>query len=202
MLQIAGVAAVTAIGVGNWNNDDPAASYASLLPGWLGHLTLIAIVIGALSANSVNLYSSSLSFATMGVRLPTAFARAAIALVIGVVSLSVALAVLHDTSSLGNFLLVTAYWTGPWLGVVLADRLLHRPSGDDLTVLTDRSHRNWAGPIAMVVAAVVSIALFCNQTAYVGLLAREFPGLGDLTFEVGIVLAFGLYAVLRPRPSR
>ena len=54
----------------------------------------------------------------------------------------------------------------------------------------------------MVVAAVVSIALFCNQTAYVGLLARAFPGLGDLTFEVGIVLAFGLYAVLRPRPSR
>ena len=85
---------------------------------------------------------------------------------------------------------------------MLADRLLHRPSGDDLTVLTDRSHRNWAGPIAMVVAAVVSIALFCNQTAYVGLLARAFPGLGDLTFEVGIVLAFGLYAVLRPRSSR
>ena len=85
---------------------------------------------------------------------------------------------------------------------MLADRLLHRPSGDDLTVLTDRSHRNWAGPIAMVVAAVVSIALFCNQTAYVGLLARAFPGLGDLTFEVGIVLAVGLYAVLRPRSSR
>ena len=83
VLQIAGVAAVTAVGVGNWNNDDPAASYASLLPGWLGHLTLIAIFIGALSANSVNLYSSSLSFATMGVRLPTAFARAAIAVVIG-----------------------------------------------------------------------------------------------------------------------
>ena len=39
-------------------------------------------------------------------------------------------------------------------------------------------------------------------TAYVGLLARAFPGLGDLTFEVGIVLAFGLYAVLRPRSSR
>lgn len=62
----------------------------------------------------------------MGVRLPTAFARAAIAVAIGVVRLSVALAMLHDTSSLGNFLLVTAYWTGPWLGVVLADRLLVR----------------------------------------------------------------------------
>ena len=142
----------------------------------------------------------------MGVRLPTAFARAAIAVVIavviGVVSLSVAFAVLHDTSSLGNFLLVTAYWTGPWLGVVLADRLLWKVPGDDLALLTDRTHRNWAGPIAMTTAAVVSIALFCNQTAYVGLLARAYPGLGDLTFEVGIALAFALYAVLRPRLAR
>jgi NCS1 family nucleobase:cation symporter-1 len=193
---------VTAIGVANWSGDDPAASYASLLPGWLGHLTLIAIFIGALSANSVNLYSSSLSFATMGVRLPTAFARAAIAVVIGVVSLSVALAVLHDASSLGDFLLVTAYWTGPWLGVVLADRLLVRTTNDDLALLTDRNHSNWAGPIAMITAAVVSIALFCNQTAYVGLLARAYPSLGDLTFEVGTVLAFALYAVLRLRMSR
>jgi purine-cytosine permease-like protein len=110
--------------------------------------------------------------------------------------------VVHDTSSFGDFLLVTAYWIGPWLGVMLADRLLWRIPGDALPVLTDRTHRNWAGPIAMTVAAVVSIALFCNQTAYVGLLVRAFPGLGDLTFEVGIALAFALYAVLRPRLAR
>ena len=85
---------------------------------------------------------------------------------------------------------------------MLADRLLVRTTGDDLALLTDRTHRNWAGPIAMTVAAVVSIALFCNQTAYVGLLARVYPGLGDITFEVGIALAFGLYAMLRPRLAR
>jgi len=85
---------------------------------------------------------------------------------------------------------------------VLADRLLWRIPGDALPVLTDRTHRNWAGPIAMTVAAVVSTALFCNQTAYVGLLVRAFPGLGDLTFEVGIALAFALYAVLRPKLAR
>jgi NCS1 family nucleobase:cation symporter-1 len=122
--------------------------------------------------------------------------------VTGLVSLTVAMIVLRDTSSFGNFLLITAYWIGPWLGVVLADRLLWRIPGDALPVLTDRTHRNWAGPIAMSVAAVVSIALFCNQTAYVGLLARAYPGLGDLTFEVGIALAFALYAVLRPRLAR
>jgi NCS1 family nucleobase:cation symporter-1 len=201
VLQVAGAAAVTAVGVASFDSADPVSSYASLLPGWLGHLTLLAVFLGALSANSLNLYSSALSFAAMGVRLPTAFARAVIALVIGLLSLALALAVLRDTSSFGDFLLITAYWIGPWLGVVLADRLLCKVQGDALPLLTDRRHRNWAGPIAMVVAAVVSIALFSNQTLYVGLLARAYPGLGDLTFEVGIVLAFGLYALLRPRKA-
>ncbi|HEV7654596.1 MAG TPA: cytosine permease [Mycobacteriales bacterium] len=198
VLQIAGAAAVTAVGVSSFDSSDPVSSYASLLPGWLGQLTLAAVFLGALSANSLNLYSSALSFAAMGISLPTRFARAIIALVIGFVALALALAVLKDTSSFGDFLLVTAYWIGPWLGVVLADRLLNKPQGDVLATLTDRGHRNWAGPISMVVAGVVSIALFCNQTAYVGLLARSHPGLGDLTFEVGIALAFGLYALLRP----
>lgn len=205
VLQLAGVAAVTAVGVAGWNNDDPAASYTSLMPGWLGHLTLIAIVLGTLSANSVNLYSSALSFAAMGIRLPGAlarFSRATIAVVTALTSLAIGLAVMRDTADFGNFLLVSAYWVGPWLGVVLADRLFWKFSGDPVALLTDRSHRNWAGPIAMVVAAVVSIALFSNQSAYVGLLPRAHPGLGDLTFEVGIGLAFVLYATLRPRLAR
>jgi nucleobase:cation symporter-1, NCS1 family len=202
VLQLAGAAAVTAVGVSAWNTDDPAASYTSLMPGWLGHLTLIAIVLGTLSANSVNLYSSALSFAAMGVKLPGVlhrFSRATIVVVTAVLSMTIGMLVMRDTSDFGNFLLVSAYWTGPWLGVVLADRLFWRYPGDQVALLTDRHHRNLAGPIAMVVATAVSITLFSNQTAFVGLLPRAYPGLGDLTFEVGIGLAFVLYRVLRPR---
>jgi NCS1 family nucleobase:cation symporter-1 len=54
----------------------------------------------------------------------------------------------------------------------------------------------------MIVAAVVSVVLFANQALYVGPVPRAFPGAGDLALEVGFVLAFALYAVLRPRAAR
>jgi hypothetical protein len=67
---------------------------------------------------------------------------------------------------------------------------------------TDRRHRNSGGPVAMVGAAVVSVALFSNQAVYVRPVPSAFPGVGDLTLAVGLVLAFVLHAVLRPRAGR
>ena len=58
VLQIAGAAAVTAVGVANWDGGNPTGSYISLMPGWLGGVTLLAIFIGAISANALNLYSA------------------------------------------------------------------------------------------------------------------------------------------------
>jgi NCS1 family nucleobase:cation symporter-1 len=70
-------------------------------------------------------------------------------------------------------------------------------------MLGDRRYVNLAGPIAMLVAMVVSIWLFSNQTKYIGPIPTDHPGVGDITFEVGfgiaVVLYAVLYAVLRPR---
>lgn len=202
VLQIAGAAAVTAVGISAWNDSDPVASYVSLMPAWLGEVTLFGVFVGALSANSLNLYSSSLSLAALGITLPTAFGRAVIAVVMGLLGLALAMLLVNDVNQFSNFLLIVSYWTAPWIGVVLADRLLSpRPAGD-LTPYTDRRHSNWAGPFAMVVAAVVSVALFSNQTLYVGPVPNALPGVGDLTLAVGFLLAFLIYAVVRPRGGR
>ena len=45
----------------------------------------------------------------------------------------------------------------------------------------------------MLVAMVVSIWLFSNQTQYVGVIPKANPSFGDIAFEVGFVLAAGLY---------
>ena len=177
---------------------DPVASYVSLLPGWLAAVTLLAVFLRSLSANSLNLYSSSLSLAAMGVRLPTAFSRAVLALVLGVAALGVGMLVLDRVNGFTNYLLVVSYWTAPWIGVVLADRLLCRRP-DALALCTDRRHVNRAGPIAMLSARVVSVGLFGNQALYVGPVPRAVPEIGDITLLVGFLLAFSLYAVLRPR---
>jgi purine-cytosine permease-like protein len=54
---------------------------------------------------------------------------------------------------------------------------------------------NWAGPVAFVVATVVSIWGFCNQIAYTGPLAKAWA-VGDITPLVGFVLAAALYILL------
>ena len=200
LLETAGAAAVTAVGPANWNGANPTGSYISLMPAWLGGITLLAIFIGAISANALNLYSAAMSFTALGVRLPTAFARAAIAVAMGTAGLIVAIIALSHVEAYEGFLLVIAYWIGPWLGVVLADRLLNKGT-DDLTAFSPRSV-NHAGPIAMAVAMVVSILLFSNQQLYVGLVPQAVPSIGDVAFEVGFVIAFGLYAALFPALNR
>ncbi len=197
LLESVGAAAVTAVGFADWNFENPVDSYTSLLPTWLGKLTLLAICLGAICANALNVYSSSLSFTAMGIKLPTHRARAAVAVLMGAGGFVIAALGLHNIESYEAFLLVIAYWIGPWLAVVLADRLLAPGKVGELFYV-DVKYRNNAGPVAMVIAAVVSIWLFSNQQQYVGVIAAAHPSIGDLTFEVGFLLAFGLYALLRP----
>ena len=190
LLETAGAAAVTA-----GKTAVNPSSFTDLVPTWLGKLTLIAVVIGAVCANAINMYSGSLSFMAMGVRLPTRAARAGVAIGLGVVGTILAFKYLNNTTAYENFLLVISYWVGPWLGVVFVDRLLRRGT-DSSRLYGDTRHVNLAGPISMLVAGVVSIWLFCNQTKYIAPIPKAHPGIGDLTFEVGFLLAAALYFVL------
>jgi hypothetical protein len=45
----------------------------------------------------------------------------------------------------------------------------------------------------MAIAMGLSIWLFANQTDYTGVVPQHYPAVGDLTFEVGFVLAALLY---------
>jgi NCS1 family nucleobase:cation symporter-1 len=162
-------------------------------------LTLICIFLGAICANVLNIYSGALSFIALGIKLPTRVARGVVAIVLGLIGYAVAAHYLKNPSTYENFLLIIAYWIGPWLAVVFVDRILRRGSSNTLALTQDTRHTNWAGPIAMAVAGGLSIWLFANQyPKYIGPLPTNHPGLGDLTFEVGFVVAAILYAVLFP----
>jgi NCS1 family nucleobase:cation symporter-1 len=177
-----------------------------LLPSWLEKLTLLAIFLGAICANVLNIYSGSLSFMALGIKLPTRAARALVAVVLGLIGYAVAAHYLKDSSTYENFLLIIAYWIGPWLAVVFVDRLMRRRATDRVAVAQDARYQNWAGPIAMAVGGGISIWLFANQyPKYIGPIPTDHPAFGDITFEVGFVLTAVLYvvlrAVLRPKGS-
>ena len=173
---------------------DPTGSFTGHLPTVLADLTLLAIALGAVAANVLNIYSGALSFVAMGIKLPLALRRAIVALVFGVIGFIVALTGLHDAGTkYENFLLIIAYWIAPWLAVVFCDQWLRRRGQYDENLLFDTGYTNWAGPVAMIVGMGVSIWLFSNQTEYVGWSPRHHPSVGDLTFEVGFVITAVIY---------
>jgi NCS1 nucleoside transporter family len=170
----------------------PTAAFTFAMPTLVADLVLLAIAVGAVSANAINIYSGTMSFLALGVRMSLALRRAIVALVFGVLGFLVALTSLEDPSRYENFLLVIAYWIGPWLGVVFTDWYLRRRHHVD-GFLFDSRHNPWAGWVAMLVAGAVSILLFSNQQQFVGYVARQSADLGDIAFEVGFVLAAALY---------
>lgn len=195
LLELAGAASATVTGIGAINSN-PTGAFTGHLPTALADLTLLAIALGAVAANVLNIYSGALSFSALGIRLPLALRRAIVALVFGVIGFIVALTGLHDAGTkYDNFLLVIAYWIAPWLAVMFCDQFLHR--GQDPRqlerLLFDQRYTNWAGPVAMLVGVVVSIVLFSNQTEYIGVVPGHVPSVGDLTFEVGFVITAVIY---------
>ena len=191
ILELAGAASAT-IGSAGAALGDPTGSFTGHLPTVLADFTLLAIALGAIAANVLNIYSGALSFVAMGIRLPLALRRAVTALVFGVIGFIVALTGLHDAGAkYTNFLLIIAYWIAPWLAVYFCDMLLRRNPDEALLFATRRT--NWAGPVAMLVGMGISIWLFSNQTEYIGVVPSHVGSVGDLTFEVGFVITAVVY---------
>ena len=195
VLEIVGAAAATVTSLDKYGNN-PTAGFTSHLPTWIADITLLAIALGAVCANALNVYSGSMSFLALGIKLPLSLRRAIVAVVFGIAGFFLALSGLSDAGTkYNNFLLVISYWIAPWLGVFFADQFLRRGKRVD-GFLFDRKHNPWAGFAAMAIAIAVSIVFFANQTDYVGIVPKHVSAsFGDLTFEVGFVLAAGLYAL-------
>jgi NCS1 nucleoside transporter family len=194
LLETVGAAAGTIAGV--VSNANPTAGWTGIFPTWLRDLTLIAIVIGGIAANALNIYSGAISFTAIGFKLPLAARRAIVALGFGAIGFFVGWAGLHNAGDdYNNFLLIIAYWIAPWLAVVFCDMFLRRRQDPAQVerLLFSKRYTNWAGPVAMAVGAGISIWLFSNQTKYVGLVPKHWPDAGDLTFEVGFVLTALIY---------
>ena len=194
-LEIVGAASATIAGGSSAN---PTVAFTSHLPTGIADFTLLAIAVGAVCANAMNVYSGAMSFLALGFTLPLRLRRAISALGFGLIGFVLALFGLHDAGTkYENFLLIIAYWIAPWLAVVLIDQFLRRRQ-HTAALLFDRHRNPFAGWVAIVAGMAVSIPLFSNQTEFVGVLAKHHPALGDITFEVGFVVTAIVYLLLRP----
>lgn len=202
-LMAVGAASATIVNTGLSSDASPTDAFTHSMPGWISSITLLGIALGAVSANVLNIYSGAMSFLAMGIHIGYHLRRAIVAAVFGVAGGIIAYAYLGDPAAYENFLLIIAYWIGPWLAVVFVDRWIRRGDDDAITtVAEDPTSTNWAGPIAMLIGLVVSVWLFSNQTNYVGPVPTANPNFGDSTFFVGFLLSAvsyaGLVRVLKP----
>jgi len=207
LIMIVGAAAFNVLAEGNfWGIENPTATFTGIFNPVLASFVLLAIVVGSVSANILNVYSGAMSFLAMGFKLGFRSRRAIMVALAGLVggTISYIGVVNGDVAhQLDSFLLVVSYWVSPWIAVVLTERILS--GGKDAGARALAPKNSWAGALAFVIATAFSIWGFASQVLYTGPLGialhhvtldnGAIVDVPDLTALVGFVLASLLYFV-------
>lgn len=194
IITMVGVGAATATDM-----SDPVAGLSKLLPSWYLVPYLIVVVIGILTANFLNTYSSGMSFLSMGVRLKryqAVFIDAAIASAAAIYALFI-----NDFSnSLIEFLSLLVIWSAPWAGIYTVNILMRHNRFNVAGLYSSTGAYgysngwNWRA-VGAFAAGIVAAALFANAPIFQGPLVR-FIGGGDISIFTGLVVGGGLYYLL------
>lgn len=158
----------------------PSDLFTAWMPAWFKIPFLIAVVLGTMSANILNIYSATLSILAVGFKTKQHVA----AIVTGGIGTLISILAATDfLSNYENFLLVFGYWASPWATITLLCHFTNRAS---------RSNRI-SGAFLAWIATLAASWPFYNQTLYVGPFASAFPQFGDCTLFVSSLLAVTFY---------
>lgn len=173
----------------------PTDLVTGLVPHAVAVLAMLAVIVGTITANVLNVYSGALS--ALVVDIPVK--RWVSALVVGVLG-----AILAYVGGQGNFLLdfefflfLLGYWIAPWVAIVIVDYFFIQKGTYRTGIFYDRTRGVRPGLWAWLVAVAIS-TLFMNQYLssslnYIGPIARAVPHLGDVAYYVSFVVAGLLY---------
>ncbi|WP_298284350.1 cytosine permease [Acidocella sp.] len=160
----------------------PSDLLTAWMPSWFTYPFLIAVILGTISANIINIYSATMSILAVGIRLKQHVASITTGIIGAIIS---AIVINSFVESYTNFLLVLGYWTMPWISVTL---LCHK---------TDRVSRlPLSAAFVAWIAAVAASVPFWDQQLYTGVFAAGHPQFGDSTFVVSFVIGAVLYMLL------
>ena len=178
----------------------PIAALKTVMGGF-GVFAVLAVILGATTANVLNLYSNTMSAKVLDIRLQ----RWQLAIIGGVLGFIVALLGYQNfTQNYENFLIVLDYWIMPWLAVVLLDFYLfgHRePMGFSQAVPV-----NWNGLIAWLIGLAVSLLFISERFQVFGLKAHgpfaTWFGDADFGYFIGFLVAGVIYLLLNRGAAR
>lgn len=178
--------------------NDPLGNVPQILPTWYAVLFLVAVLVGAVANNVLNLYTAGLGLLALHVRAP----RWVAVVLIGVIAmvLTYIAIFLYDFMALyAQFLLLSLCFLSPWVAILLVDYFLRRGRYDVDGLHTWGSGRywfrngvNWPALGIYALGIVVSLA-FSNPTLWTNPIAVNYLGGADISLFVGFVLTGSLY---------
>lgn len=177
----------------------PTDLVTHLLPHALGIVTMIAVVLGTITANVLNIYSGALS--SLVIDLP--MKRWVAAIVVGILGTVVSWYGGQNGywQHYESFLFMLGYWVAPWLAIVLVDYYFKARGQYTTEEFYDRKKPFSAGIWAWLIAVLISIPFMNQYPLFVGAFANSHPQFGDITYVVSFVIAGGLYFLLA-RPTQ
>ncbi len=197
ILETIGVALATAYkGLGG---GDLLAAIAKPLGGF-GSFLLVLLALSVVANNIPNDYSLGLSMHVLGKPFQR-INRSVWALIGAVTYVLIAIpAAANFNETLSNFLLLIAYWLGPWSIILILEHFVFRRGRYNIDDWNTPSKLpiGWAALVSSAIG-LVGVLLGAAQVYYVGPIARLFnPPFGmDIGFELGVVFAGAAYYFLR-----
>jgi NCS1 family nucleobase:cation symporter-1 len=185
------------IAVGNPSLNAIEATYR--LGGFIAYVAVTAIVLGALAANALNLYTNSLSAVTFYQRTRRSLA-VILAVIVGF------LLALVGQASFGtfyeDFLLTLDYWITPWLGIIIASFYIMKVIKPES--VESASSVCWKPLLSYIAALLVSIP-FMNLVSYgipfEGPVASLLRG-ADISYFISFTAAMVLFIVIQSKAGK
>lgn len=182
-------------------SSNPVMAIAKAVPSWAAIPFLLAVVVGDITANYLNAYSSGMSFLSMGIKLPRYWAVVVDGLICTVLAVYALFFSSDFVTYFQNFLDVMIVVIGPWATIFLVHHRLTK-GRYDAAGLSENGRgfaywytggMNWRALVAFVIGVVATVFTM-NGALWASPLTKDLFGGADLTaFAAPIVTGIVYY---------
>lgn len=177
-----------AVAIATSNSETNPASALATYMGRYFIFGMVALFLGGIAANALNLYSNGLAlntaFPRTGRRVPI-FLGTAVAIALGIVGY------FRFYDFYENFLLLLDYWITPWLGILIAHYFWLRPKIAGAEI----SSKKYSGALAYSLAILISVPFMYPPAYFAGPIAVMLNGV-DISYYISFFLAVLLYILM------
>jgi NCS1 family nucleobase:cation symporter-1 len=176
-----------------------------MLPGWLGPLLVIGVIVNTISLNGMTTYTSSMALQAIGVPIR----RIPAAIIVGVIGTALTIYLVMSTSLLGAVNLMLQFLvivTGPGMAIYVADILLRRNRYRGVDLFDEQPGgkfwytAGWSIPgMSAFVVGGLATALCLSTEVWTGPIS-EAMGYIDLSVPVGLLTSAAVYVALQHTP--